>query len=246
MSCSSTRPGPDPGAGPYSEDELLPVSGLAHMVFCPRRWALIHLEGVWADNRQTAEGADMHGTVHTDGAEARGEMVVVRALRLRSLALGLAGVSDVVEFHPLPPGEDLTTGCPLLGRPGHWRPMPVEYKCGRPQPDDCYHVQLAGQALCLEEMLGVAISRGYLFHAAIRRRQEVLLDQPLRERTRKLARAMHDLHASGKTPPARYTKKCGGCSLFEACQPKTVARHKSATRHLAAGFASLAGEEGPP
>jgi len=33
--------------------ELLPVSGLQHFLFCPRQWALIHLEQIWAENYLT-------------------------------------------------------------------------------------------------------------------------------------------------------------------------------------------------
>jgi CRISPR-associated exonuclease Cas4 len=243
MSSDAIDPGPHGGAGPYAEDELLAISGLSHMVFCPRRWALIHLEGVWADNRYTAEGGELHSTVHQEGAQARDGVVLSRSLRLRSLALGLAGVADVVEFHPLTPEEDLATGCALPGWEGRWRPVPVEHKRGKPQPDDCYHVQLAGQALCLEEMTGATVPLGYLFHATPRRRQEVRVDQALRERTRQLAAQMHAMRATGQTPPAEYHKKCRGCSLVDICQPKTVARGKSAGRYLAAGLASLGERE---
>jgi len=39
----------------YSEDDLLPISGLQHLAFCDRRWALIHLEQQWEENLFTAE-----------------------------------------------------------------------------------------------------------------------------------------------------------------------------------------------
>ena len=121
--------------------------------------------------------------------------------------------------------------------------MPVEHKRGKPQPDDCYHVQLAGQALCLEEMTGVAVPEGYLFHGQPRRRQQVSVDQPLRQRTRDLAAQMHALRLSGETPLAQYRPKCRGCSLIDQCQPKSAGRGKSASRHLTAGLASLSKQE---
>ena len=37
----------------YSEEELLPLSSLQHLVFCERQWALIHLEQQWAENELT-------------------------------------------------------------------------------------------------------------------------------------------------------------------------------------------------
>lgn len=240
MSSEPKGPGPGHGVGPYREEDLLPVSGLAHLVFCPRRWALIHLEGQWADNLHTVQGTRVHETVHTEGGSSRDGVIQARSLRLRSLRLGVAGVSDVVEFHALAPGEDAALGCALPGRDGLWRPVPVEHKKGRPQPDDCYHVQLAAQALCLEEMTGALVPLGYLFHATPRRRQAVEVDAALRRRTRELAAEMHAMHGKGQTPPARYHKKCKGCSMLDVCQPRTAGRGKSASRYLSAGLTQLA------
>ncbi len=160
-----------------------------------------------------------------------------RALRLRSLALGLVGVSDVVEFHALQKGHE--DGCSLHGRDGQWRPVPVEHKRGRPQPDDCYHVQLAAQAMCLEEMTGATVILGYIFHAQTRRRQEVLIDQALRKRTAQLAQRMHAMIKDGATPTAEYNKKCRGCSMYDLCQPRTLARQKSARRYVAWALGNL-------
>ena len=44
----------------YSEDDMLMLSGIQHYRFCPRQWALIHLEQQWDDNRLTIEGQLMH------------------------------------------------------------------------------------------------------------------------------------------------------------------------------------------
>ena len=83
----------------FSEDDLLPLSGLQHLVFCERQWALIHIEQVWAENRLTAQGRVLHERAHEGGGESRPGLRVARGLRLRSLRLGLAGQADVVEFH---------------------------------------------------------------------------------------------------------------------------------------------------
>ncbi len=53
----------------YTEAELLPLSGLQHLVFCERQWALIHVEQQWEENRLTAEGVGLDpfvGFLHTD------------------------------------------------------------------------------------------------------------------------------------------------------------------------------------
>lgn len=87
------------GAVSYAEDDLLPLSGLQHLLFCERQCALIHVEGLWAENRLTVEGRHLHERADAGGHETRGALRVARGLALRSLRLGLAGRADVVEFH---------------------------------------------------------------------------------------------------------------------------------------------------
>lgn len=177
----------------FSEDELLPISAVQHLAFCPRQWALIHLEGQWTDNRLTAQGTALHERVHEGQAEVRGDVLIVRGLRLRSLRLGLVGTADVVEFHPV--AAVVTGGCLLPGRAGRWQPFPVEHKRGRPKPDRCDEVQLCAQALCLEEMLGAPVPEGDLFYGAQRRRHHVAFRADLRHETEALAAQLHELTA---------------------------------------------------
>jgi len=134
----------------FTEDDLLPISALQHLEFCPRRCALVHVEGIWSENAQTAEGRVLHQRVHESPSEMVGGVRVARGLRLCSFALGLSGVADVVEFHPR---EGDIPGCVALpGLPGRWQPFPVEYKRGRRKRERSYFVQLCAQALCLEEL----------------------------------------------------------------------------------------------
>ena len=44
----------------YAEDEYLALSGIQHYAFCPRQWALIHLEQQWSENVLTMQGNLMH------------------------------------------------------------------------------------------------------------------------------------------------------------------------------------------
>ena len=120
----------------FTEDDLLPLSGLQHMAFCERQWALIHLEQQWEENPLTAEGHILHERAHDSATETRGTLVTVRALPLHSLRLGISGQADVVEFHALEPGDG--AGAVLEDRAGRWRPCPVEYKRGKPSaPRPC-------------------------------------------------------------------------------------------------------------
>jgi CRISPR-associated exonuclease Cas4 len=220
----------------FSEDDLLPLSGLQHLVFCERQWGLIHIEQQWEENRLTSEGRILHERVHDAGTEARPGVVTARGLRLRSFRLGLSGQADVVEFQLAEPGEARParqSDCQLPDRTGWWRPFPVEYKRGRPKANGCDEVQLCAQALCLEEMLGVAIDGGALFYGATRRRKEVPLDARLRTRTEGLAGRMHELYSARVTPPAVYTKKCDRCSLYDRCLPRTASKRGVVKRYLA-------------
>lgn len=85
----------------YTEDDLLPISSLQHLMFCERQWALIQLEGIWEENRLTIEGSQMHERVHEAGSESRPGVRIARGLRVRCLQLGLTGQCDVVEFRPV-------------------------------------------------------------------------------------------------------------------------------------------------
>ena len=135
----------------YSDEELLPLSALQHLIFCERQCALIHIEGQWNENFLTALGRVMHEKkVDTPASESRGDLKVEYGMLLRSLRLGLAGKADVVEFHKQP---DST-----------WLPFPVEHKLGKPKVDDSDKVQLCAQALCLEEMLKVNVPGGAIFY----------------------------------------------------------------------------------
>jgi CRISPR-associated exonuclease Cas4 len=113
----------------YSEDDLIPLSALQHMHFCPRQCALIHVERAWVENRFTAEGRLIHKRVHNSGRSTEGGARIVRSLPLRSLVLGVSGVADVVEFHPVA-REDPKSAEKVPGLPGTWRVYPVEYKRG--------------------------------------------------------------------------------------------------------------------
>lgn len=202
----------------HAEDDLLPISALQHLEFCPRRCALIHLEGLWAENVQTAQGRLLHRRVHEAPSESVGGVRVARGLRLASRELGLFGVADVVEFHPVAGGT--ASGVSLPSVSGRWQPFPVEYKRGRRRSEMSYLVQLCAQALCVEEMLQATVPAGALYHGKSRRRQEVTFDVALRERTRTRAHELHELIGAGTTPPPEKSRKCKFCSLAGKCLPR--------------------------
>lgn len=218
----------------FTEDDLLPLSGLQHVVYCERRFALVHVEQVWAENAFTVEGAHAHVRAHeADAREVRGNIRIVRGLPIRSFLLGVVGRTDVVEFHRLSE-QDLTGKATTLdGVPGTWSVFPVEYKRGVARQERCYEVQLCAQAICLEEMLHIEVKGGALFYGASQKRLDVSFTKDLRSETEQAAKRMHELYAARQTPSAAKQPKCDGCSLLAACMPSVASRQKSAIRYLA-------------
>ena len=186
----------------------IPLSALQHWAYCPRQCALIHVEQVFAENLFTLRGQALHKRVDDPGFETRDGLRVERALPLFCDRLGLVGKADVVEF--------LADGTPY----------PVEYKHGsRHKRSDiaaCDDIQLAAQALCLEEMFGRPVAEGALYYASSRRRRIVAIDDVLRARVEEVASAVRTSLGDGPLPPPINDERCRACSLRDLCQPEAL------------------------
>lgn len=200
----------------YDDEDLLPVSALQHLVYCERRAFLIHVECAWAENVFTARGAIAHERVHSAGGESRGEVRIARGVRLRSLALGLTGIADVVEFHRLDADE---AGCRLPNVGGRWIPYPVEYKSGRSREEPGYEIQLCAQAMCIEEMMTVSVPGGAMFFGGSKRRREILFSDALRQITTRTALRLREVLTGSATPAPVNDARCSKCSLHDTCLP---------------------------
>ena len=205
----------------YSEEDFLQLSGLQHFVFCPRQWALIHVEKQWSENLRTTEGKLLHENAHnTDFRERKKNVVIVRGLAIFSRKLGLSGQCDVVEFHKKADGVE------LQGEKGTWLPFPVEYKRGHPKEHLADEIQLCAQAMCLEEMLCCDIPAGALFYGEPRRRTPVEFTPKLREIVVAASEEMHRYASRGYTPKCKQSKSCVACSLKEVCLPQLQRKGK--------------------
>jgi CRISPR-associated exonuclease Cas4 len=204
---------PETESGTWQDDDLLPVSALNHLLYCERRCALIHTEGVFIENVYTLEGALAHRAADTPGYESEEGVRAIRALPLHSRTLGLVGKADIVEF-----------------RGG--APYPVDYKRGKRKKWVNDEVQLCAQAFCLEDMLRVGVPRGAIFHAQSKRRREVEFTDSLRQTTNDAIRRLRSLLASRVIPAAELKPQCDGCSLREACLPELAAVSPAAARRL--------------
>jgi len=200
------------------DEELIPISAMTHYAYCPRRCALVHIEQIWTENIFTAEGRIMHEHVHEVGDESRGDVRIERGVALHSLILGLIGKSDVIEYH--------------RQSDGNWQAFPVEYKRGKPKPDNSDKIQLCAQAMCLEEMRNVHIPVGALFYGKTRRRLDVDFDETLRRATIEAAQKTRELIESGQTPKPVYSKRCESCSIVGECMPRTIQKKRSVESYL--------------
>ncbi|MBT9260272.1 MAG: CRISPR-associated protein Cas4 [Clostridiales bacterium] len=185
-------------------DGWVPISALQHYAFCPRQCALIHVEQVWEDNIFTLRGQRLHAKTHAGGWMDTKDGHVVRGLPLWSEKLGLIGQADVVEFR-----EDGTV-------------YPVEYKSGPRQHRNADEIQLCAQAMCLEEMLGVAVAKGAIYYHGSRRRREVALDKVLRSEVMRVVDEVKEMLANRRVPPPVADERCRDCSLFDACLPFSI------------------------
>lgn len=186
-------------------DDPIAISALQHWSYCPRQCALIHVEQVFADNVHTARGNAVHALVDEPGAERVGTVRIERAMPLWCDRLGLIGKADLVEF-----ARDGTA-------------YPVEYKHGPRRRQGHDELQLAAQAVCLEEMTCKQVPSGAIFHFSSRRRREVLIDDALRRDVEQAVVAVRALIAATALPPPVNDDRCRNCSLIELCQPKVLA-----------------------
>ena len=200
----------------FEEEEYQQLSGIQHFAFCRRQWALIHIEGQWAENILTVSGDLMHERAHNHSlTEKRGNFIVTRDMPIFSHTLRVRGKCDVVEFRR----DD--SGVSVFGQNGLWLPCPVEYKRGKPKSHDADKLQLCAQAICLEEMLLCPeIQTAYLYYGETKRRETVQLDQELKENVRAIFAEMHDYYNRRYTPRVKRTKACTSCSMKDTCLPK--------------------------
>jgi len=194
----------------WTEEQLIAISALQHYSFCPRQCGLIHLEQCFDDNALTVRGHAVHNRVIESEGFNEGGIRVEHNLPLTSETLGIYGFADVVEF--------LSDGTPY----------PVEYKHGKRAAKIHDEIQLAAQAMCLEEIIGKAVPKGAIYYHSSRRRREVSISVVLKQAVKQTIHDVRSMLTSMKLPPPVTDNRCKNCSLIEICQPKVVTDKKKA------------------
>ncbi|MFF2483810.1 CRISPR-associated protein Cas4 [Paenibacillus sp. NPDC058071] len=201
------------------DDSYLLLSGIQHFQFCKRQWALIHIEQQWEENVKTVEGQHLHRNADQPFTrEKRGDKLVVRAMPVKSEALGITGICDVVEFVR---DEEYGVEIPHLGD-GRYSAYPVEYKRGKPKSKDEDIMQLAAQAVCLEEMLVCDVNTGFLFYNEIKHRVEVDITDDMKDKVKRVFSEMRDYYMRRHTPKVKTGTFCRSCSLQHVCLPEIM------------------------
>ena len=185
------------------EQEYIPIAALNQYNYCPHRCWRMFCAGEFTDNQYTIEGTSLHDRVHTVGTDQREETFQIRAIWLKSEHHGITGKADLIEEAN-----------------GTW--YPTEYKRGKKGEFDNDEMQVCAQALCLEEMLNQPVTQGYVYYARSHQRQPVAIDSELRHSTLETLAAVRSLLATGQMPPATYSKRCKGCSLYSQCLPQAT------------------------
>ena len=226
-----------------------PLSLLNDYLNCPRRAALKAIEGYREENEHTILGDIAHEHADLPGYEVAKGVLLWRALPIWSERLGLSGKCDIVEVemgsagdspnessssarpHPQPISHRMGEGGRRPGEGACIRALrPVEYKRGKRRQFDNDDAQLCAQALCLEEMFGITVERGAVFHATSKRRRDVEFTAELRQLTENAIGELHRLVEQEQVPPAEFKPACEECSLFEICLPKVTSLPASVER----------------
>jgi CRISP-associated protein Cas1 len=194
--------------------EPIPARMLNEVVYCPRLYALEHVNGEWADSADTVRGRTVHrrvdqpsgvGLPDAEDVQDDEQPRVVRSVELSDEVLGIIAKIDLVEARE---------GCVV----------PVDYKQGRKPdvPEGAYlpeRVQVCAQVLLLRRH-GYACDHGVLYFAGSRRRVTVEVTPELEAATLAAVAEARRILASGQLPaPLVDSPKCWGCSLVGLCLP---------------------------
>ncbi len=137
---------------------------------------------------------------------------MLRSIPLWSERHGLSGRADAVEVSG-----------PVV--------VPVEYKSGV-RHGRAADLQLCAQALCLEEMLALEVTTGYVWYGGPRRRERVELTLELREEVLAIVDEIRATLNTGELPEAPNDSRCSECQLRSHCVPELTSSPARVNRHL--------------
>jgi len=211
--------------------EPLPIRMLNEHFYCPRLFYLMHVQGMWAESADTAEGRSQHARSEkrapakppkiTEAAEDEQPWPALpRDLTLSDEALGLIGRLDALEQqeadgrtlwipvdakHSAPPGTERE----IIGRDG------APLARGAWANDQ---MQLAAQGLLLRAN-GYACEYGLLYYRKTKQRVRVAFGDNLLSGVRTELEMARATEQGMLPPPLVDSPKCPRCSLHNICLP---------------------------
>jgi len=210
----------DASVGGDEAAQYIPARMLNEFAYCPRLFYFEHVEGLFAHNQFTVEGAARHARVDKkqevlpSGKDTNEhEAIHARSVTLSSEQHGVIAKLDLVETV-----GDLAT--------------PVDYKRGSPKKTDDgslgawdpERVQLCVQALVLREN-GYRCEEGILFFWETRQRVRISIDADLVKLTEQTIRDAKSAVDSQRIPaPLVDSPKCPRCSMVGICLPDETTR----------------------
>lgn len=209
------------------EEDYLSLSRIQHFVFCKRQWALLELEQIWFENKDTTLGKLIHENVDDPYFyEKRKDRIYERSLRVKSDELKIVGICDLVIY------EKNENGVEIENYNGLWLPYVVEYKKGRVKKTKADIYQLVAEVMCLEEMHNIKLKKSALYYKSPNKRLEIDITDELRQEVRDIVTQMYDIYNQNKIPKASKNINCKNCSLVDYCMPKLTKKKKSAINYI--------------
>lgn len=212
----ATAPDHDDTLDDGAATDYMPARMLNEFVYCPRLYYYEHVEGVFAHNRETVEGALRHTKVD----DGKGELVPAaelsdddklhaRSVTLSSDRYGLIAKMDLIEAD-------------------QGAVIPVDYKRGAPRENrgdgslelwDADRVQLAVQALVLRDN-GYTCDEAIVYYVKTKQRVRLPIDDYVVAWTLDMLRQARETGQSKRIPPPLVdSPKCPRCSLVGICLP---------------------------
>ncbi|MEQ1828171.1 MAG: CRISPR-associated endonuclease Cas1 [Pirellula sp.] len=231
-----------PSPTPSPDEDYLPARMLNEFAYCPRLFYLEHVDGLFAHNADTIEGAARHqrvdqkttelppvarfsessprrsrkpSTENNDTAESESAQETAERETVHARSVTLAS-----ERHRILAKLDLVESDGRVA-------TPVDYKRGSPKKLDDgslgawdpERVQICVQALVLREN-GFQCDEGVLFFWETRQRVRIAIDDELIALTESVIEGARHAQLSDIAPPPLVdSPKCPRCSLVGICMP---------------------------
>ena len=197
-------------------DSFLPVRALSNYAYCPRLFYYQHVENIFVENPDTAEGSFVHRNVdkptHWKKDMDLSSHSKIRSLFLESEKLKLRGVADLI--------ENAKSGLELTD---YKKGSPHRDKSGSPVPKEADAIQIAAYVLLLKEN-NIPVKKASVYYAAEKSRVSVPLNPPLFDKCLKYLDQCRKTASSNICPkPLIDDPRCLYCSAYPVCLPNESA-----------------------